>query len=240
MVKASATIKPQEAAHFSGLAADWWNPHGSSAMLHKLNPVRLAFIRAAINAHFRCDAKELMPLRGRSVLDAGCGAGLLCEPLARLGGNILGLDAAKKNIEVAQVHAAQSGLDIEYQAGELAQVRGQFDMVTCLEVLEHVQNPQVFMGQLADRLAKGGLMIISTPNRTALAKLLLVDAAEALGHVPKGTHDWSAFLTPQEARLQLEAVGLRILSTKGVYFTPAKGLHLSDTLALNYMFALSW
>lgn len=209
-------------------------------MLHKLNPVRLAFIRAAINAHFRCDAKELMPLRGRSVLDAGCGAGLLCEPLARLGGNILGLDAAKKNIEVAQVHAAQSGLDIEYQAGELAQVRGQFDMVTCLEVLEHVQNPQVFMGQLADRLAKGGLMIISTPNRTALAKLLLVDAAEALGHVPKGTHDWSAFLTPQEARLQLEAVGLRILSTKGVYFTPAKGLHLSDTLALNYMFALSW
>jgi 2-polyprenyl-6-hydroxyphenyl methylase/3-demethylubiquinone-9 3-methyltransferase len=198
--------------------------------------VRLGFVRAAVDAHFRGDSASLKPLMGKSVLDVGCGAGLLCEPLARLGGDVTGIDAAPENISVAKAHAAQSGLPINYRAGELAQQGlGQFDLVTSMEVIEHVADPAAFVGELAARLKPDGLMILSTPNRTAASRLLLVEAAERMGAVPRGTHDWHQFLTPGELTALLADVGLEVVEMLGIAFSPLKGLHLSDNLALNYI-----
>jgi 2-polyprenyl-6-hydroxyphenyl methylase / 3-demethylubiquinone-9 3-methyltransferase len=238
MANASAprTIKEQEAAHFGALAADWWDPKGSSAMLHKLNPVRLGFIRASVDAHFGGNPDGLKPLTGRSALDVGCGAGLLCEPLARLGAGVTGVDAAPENIEVATRHAAQSGLTIDYRAGELAEQKlGKFDLVTSMEVIEHVADPAAFVEGLAAHLKPEGLMILSTPNRTAASKLLLVEAAERLGQVPRGTHDWDQFLTPEELAALLNDAGLEVIEMRGIAISPLKGLHLSDNKALNYI-----
>jgi 2-polyprenyl-6-hydroxyphenyl methylase/3-demethylubiquinone-9 3-methyltransferase len=238
MANASAprTINEQEAAHFGALAADWWDPKGSSAMLHKLNPVRLGFIRAAVDAHFGSNPDGLKPLAGRLALDVGCGAGLLCEPLARLGANVTGVDAAPENIEVATRHAAQSGLKVDYRAGELAeQELGKFDLVTSMEVIEHVADPAAFVAGLAAHLKPDGLMILSTPNRTAATKLLLVEAAERLGQVPRGTHDWDQFLTPEELADVLDESGLEVVEMRGIAISPLKGLHLSDNKSLNYI-----
>jgi 2-polyprenyl-6-hydroxyphenyl methylase / 3-demethylubiquinone-9 3-methyltransferase len=242
MTKASAlatknnTIKADEAAHFGALAADWWDPKGSSAMLHKLNPVRLAFIRDAIDAHFGTERTARRPLAGRKILDVGCGAGLLCEPLARLGGQVTGVDAAPENIAVAAGHAAQSGLEIDYRAGELStQGLGRFDVVTSMEVIEHVADPADFVGQLVVHLAPDGLLLLSTPNRTAASKLFLVEAAERLGQVPRGTHDWDQFLTPEELEALLVDQGMKVEMMQGIAFSPSKGLHLSDNMALNYI-----
>ncbi len=238
MTKASIqrTIKPDEAAHFGALAADWWDPKGSSAMLHKLNPVRLGFIRSVLNDHFGFDTKAREPLAGRLALDVGCGAGLLCEPLARLGALVTGVDAAPENIAAASAHAAQSDLPILYRAGELAdQGLGKFDVVTSMEVIEHVADPADFIAQLVGHLAQDGLMILSTPNRTAASKLILVEAAERLGQVPRGTHDWDQFLTPDELTQLLQNAGLRVLNMQGIAFSPMRGLHLSDNMALNYI-----
>lgn len=207
-------------------------------MLHRLNPVRLGFIRAAIDRHFGTDAAGLKPLAGRTALDVGCGAGLLCEPLARLGAAVKGVDAAHENIEAAKRHAAQAGLDIDYRAGELAaQGLGQFDLVTSMEVIEHVADPADFVRQLAERLKPDGLMILSTPNRTAASRLLLVEAAERLGQVPRGTHDWDQFLTPEELSGLLADAQLEVVEMQGIAFSPLKGLHLSDNKALNYILA---
>ncbi len=233
-----STIDPQEAAHFGALAADWWDPRGSSAMLHKLNPVRLGFIRQQIDRHFGSDERSVKPLAGRAALDAGCGAGLLCEPLARLGAAVTGVDAAPENIAAAKAHARQSGLAIDYRAGELAGQRlGKFDLVTSMEVIEHVTDPGVFIADLAAHLKPDGLMILSTPNRTAASRLLLVEAAERLGQVPRGTHDWEQFLTPEELTALLAEAGLAVAEMRGIAFSPLKGLHLSDNLALNYILA---
>lgn len=230
------TIREAEAAHFGALADDWWNPAGSSAMLHRLNPVRLAFIREAIDRHWGGDVESISPLAGRSALDVGCGAGLLCEPLARLGARVSGVDAAPENIAAAREHAAGSGLDIDYRAGELDSLGlGRFDLVTCLEVIEHVADKPAFLAQLADRLAPGGLMILSTPNRTAASRVLMVGAAEALGAIPKGTHHWDDFVTPEELRDLLESAGLAMGEPRGISWSPAKGLHLSGDMALNYI-----
>src|SRR5688500_1919228 len=178
----SATIRPEEAAHFAALAKDWWDPKGSSAMLHRLNPVRLGFLREAIDLHWGGDVESVKPLAVRSALDVGCGAGLLCEPLARLGAAVTGVDAAFANVEAARHHAAGSGLAIAYRDGELAALGlGRFDLVTCLEVLEHVADKPAFVTALAQHLVPGGLMVLSTPNRTVQSRLLLVGAAEALG-----------------------------------------------------------
>jgi 2-polyprenyl-6-hydroxyphenyl methylase / 3-demethylubiquinone-9 3-methyltransferase len=235
---ASPTIKPQEAAHFGALAADWWDPKGSSAMLHKLNPVRLGFVRAAMDRHFGSDANGLKPLAGKSALDVGCGAGLLCEPLARLGAKVTGVDAAPENIEAAKMHAALGALVIDYRAGELAEQRlGKFDLVASMEVVEHVADPAAFIVGLAAHLKPGGLMILSTPNRTAASKLFLVEAAERLGQVPRGTHDWDQFLTPEELTALLADVGLEVTEMQGIAFSPLKGLHLSENKALNYILA---
>jgi 2-polyprenyl-6-hydroxyphenyl methylase / 3-demethylubiquinone-9 3-methyltransferase len=232
----TATIRPDEAAHFGRLAADWWDPKGSSAMLHKLNPVRLGFVRAAIDAHWRGDSRSVRPLTGKRALDVGCGAGLLCEPLARLGAALTGVDAAAENVAAAQAHAAGSGLDITYRHGDLAALGlGTFDLVTSMEVIEHVADKSAFIAALAASLAPGGLMVLSTPNRTVRSRLLLVEGAERIGMVPRGTHHWDDFVTPEELGALLTAAGLGMGEPKGIAWSPAKGLHLSDDMALNYI-----
>lgn len=232
----TATIRPEEAEHFGKLAADWWNPRGSSAMLHRLNPVRLRYIRDRIDAHWGIAAQERHPLAGKCALDVGCGAGLLCEPLARMGAAVTGVDAAVENIGAAREHAAAGGLSITYHAGELAGLgAGTFDLVTSMEVIEHVADPVAFIAQLAARVAPGGLMILSTPNRTALSKLLLVEAAERVGAVPRGTHDWSMFVKPAELEEMVDAAGMRVLDTTALSPSLATGFKLGGTDALNYL-----
>jgi 2-polyprenyl-6-hydroxyphenyl methylase/3-demethylubiquinone-9 3-methyltransferase len=233
---AAATINPAEAAHFGALAADWWDPKGSSAMLHRLNPARLRYIRQQIDAHWGLDSRDRRPLAGKRVLDVGCGAGLLTEPLARLGGQVTGVDAAPENIAAAQAHAAEQGLNIVYVAGDIAALDvGQYDLITSMEVVEHVTDPSAFIDALAARLALGGLLILSTPNRTALSRLLLVEAAERIGMVPRGTHDWDKFLTPAELSLIVEAAGLTVIDTNALSLSPAKGFVLGGSDALNYL-----
>jgi 2-polyprenyl-6-hydroxyphenyl methylase / 3-demethylubiquinone-9 3-methyltransferase len=233
MTNASAhtTINSKEAVHFGALASQWWDPKGSSAMLHKLNPVRLGFVRSALDGHFGGDRTARTPLVGKTVLDVGCGAGLLCEPLARLGGTVTGVDAAPENAAAATAHAAVSGLDIDYRSGELsAQGLGKFDVVTCMEVIEHVTDPAAFVGEIAAHLKPDGLLILSTPNRTTASKLFLVEAAERFGQ----------FLTPQELTALLEEVGLHITDMKGIAFSPMHGLHLGESKALNYILSASF
>lgn len=233
---ANATIRPEEAAHFAALARDWWDPSGSSAMLHKLNPVRLGFLREAVDHHWDGNPESVRPLAGKTALDVGCGAGLLCEPLARLGAEVTGVDAAPANVEAAALHAEGTGLDIRYMAGELATLGlGEFDLVTSLEVLEHVADKAAFVAGLARHLAPGGLMVLSTPNRTPQSRLLLVGAAEALGSVPRGTHHWDAFATPDELRALLAEAGLTMGDPRGITWSPLQGLHLSNDLSLDYI-----
>ena len=232
----ASTIRPSEAAHFGKLAAEWWDPRGSSAMLHRLNPVRLAFIRDAVDLHWRCKSAERRPLAGKRALDVGCGAGLLAEPLARLGASVTGVDAAAENIAAAQDHAAGSGLAVDYHCGDLGALGlGQFDLVTAMEVIEHVADKPAFVAALQVSLAPGGLMVLSTPNRTARSRLLLVEGAERLGMVPRGTHHWDDFVTPDELRALLAEAGLAMGEPQGIAWTPGKGLHLSDDCALNYI-----
>lgn len=231
-----ATIRPEEAAHFGSLARDWWDPNGSSAMLHRLNPVRLAYIREAIDLHWAGDIESITPLAGKSALDVGCGAGLLCEPLARMGARVIGVDASSENIVAAIDHAEGSGLEVHYRAGELGSLGlGQYDLVTCLEVVEHVADKAAFVAELVSHLAPDGLLVLSTPNRTPQSRLLLVEGAEFLGMVPKGTHHWDDFITPDEVRDLLRAAGLEVTDVRGISFGPLKGLHLSDSMALNYI-----
>lgn len=239
-----SSINPAEAAHFDALAADWWNPKGSSAMLHRLNPARLAYIRAAIDRHWGGDEKALKPLAGKRAIDVGCGAGLLAEPLARLGAEVTGVDAARENVAVAAAHAAASGLAIRYAHGDIAdpafaEPLGRFDLVTSMEVIEHVVDPSSFLDALAARLADGGLMILSTPNRTAASRLLLVDAAEAVGAIPKGTHDWDKFLTPDELETLAAASGLVISDLTGIGpDMKTRGFRTGGSTALNYIAVL--
>lgn len=230
----SGTIRPHEAAHFGAQATEWWDPKGSSAMLHKLNPVRLGFVRSAVDGHWPGGRDSRKPLLDKRALDVGCGAGLLCEPLARLGADVTGVDAAPENIAVARDHAAGMGLAIEYRAGELGSLGlGQFDLVTNMEVLEHVADKRAFIAQLAAHLAPGGLLILSTPNRTPASRALLVGAAELVGAVPRGTHDWDDFVTPDELTGLLSDAGLAVMEMRGIAFSPMKGFHLSDDMTLD-------
>ena len=238
MSDATATIRPDEAAHFGALAADWWDPKGSSAMLHRLNPVRLGFIRGAIDRHWGGDIESASPLAGKAAVDVGCGAGLLCEPLSRLGAEVTGVDAAPQNAAAAAAHAEAAGLDIRYMAGEIGTLDlGSFDLVTCMEVIEHVADKPAFLAALTAKLADDGLLILSTPNRTAASRLLLVGAAEAVGAVPRGTHHWDDFVTPEELTDLLADAGLTVTQTQGIAWRPGKGLHLSDDMSLNYILA---
>jgi len=181
-----SSVVAEEAAHFGKLAAEWWDPKGSSAMLHKLNPPRLRHIRATIDAHWGLEADTLRPLAGRRAADVGCGAGLLAEPLARMGAAVTAIDAAPENVAVAKLHADKQGLAIDYRAGGVEALAGeQFDLVTSMEVIEHVAEPAAFVAELAGLLAPGGIMILSTPNRTPLSHLAMITVAEGLGMVPR-------------------------------------------------------
>lgn len=230
------TIRPEEAAHFGALAREWWDPKGSSAMLHRLNPVRLGFVRAAVDVHWGGDIASRAPLSGKTALDVGCGAGLLCEPLARLAAEVTGVDAAPENVQAAAAHAERSGLDIRYMAGDVGTLDlGQFDLVTSMEVIEHVADKAAFVSALADTLAPGGLMVLSTPNRTVKSRVLLVEGAELTGMIPRGTHHWDDFITPEELGELLTDAGLTMGEPQGIAFSPTKGLHLSEDMALNYI-----
>jgi 2-polyprenyl-6-hydroxyphenyl methylase/3-demethylubiquinone-9 3-methyltransferase len=232
----NVTIRPEEADFFAGLARDWWNPKGPMASLHQVNPVRLAFMRDAIDAHWPGAAASAKPLADKAALDIGCGAGLVCEPLARLGAAVTGVDAAAENVAAASAHAEAMGLDIRYMAGEVAGLDiGIFDLVTCVEVIEHVADKRAFLRGVAARLAPDGLLVMSTPNRTTASRLLLVGAAEAVGYVPRGTHHWDDFITPEEFEDLLADAGLSVTAMRGIAWRPGKGLHLSDDMALNYI-----
>ena len=234
---ADSTILAEEVAQFGKLAADWWDPDGASAMLHKLNPVRLKYIRDWIDQHWQCDECSRTPLTGKTALDVGCGAGLLAEPLARLGARVTGIDATPEVIAVAREHAAAAGLDIDYRAGDVQELDGRFDLVTSLEVIEHVADPAAFLKALAARRAPGGLMILSTPNATSWSKLMMITLAEGLGQIPKGTHDFDRFISPERMKLLLADAGLQCLDVEGIAWSPTRGLHLSDDVRLNYLVA---
>lgn len=231
------SIVPEEAERFGALAGDWWDPDGRSAMLHKLNPVRLKYIRDQIDQHWQFDECSRRPLDGKTALDVGSGAGLLTEPLARLGAKVTGIDASPEVIEVARDHAGASGLDIDYRAGDVQQLEGQFDLITAMEVIEHVADPGAFVKALAKRLAANGLLVMSTPNATAWSKLMMIVIGEGVGQIPKGTHDFDKFITPERLKLLLADAGLKCLDVEGIAWSPTRGLHLSDDVRLNYLIA---
>src|SRR5579884_2114488 len=184
-----SSIVPEEVEQFGKLAGDWWDPDGASAMLHKLNPVRLKYIRDQVDQHWQCDECGRAPLTGKTALDVGCGAGLLTEPLARLGAPVTGIDAAPEVISIARDHARALGLEIDYQLGDVQELQGDFDLVTSMEVIEHVADPAAFVKALTRRLASGGLLIMSTPNATSWSRLMMITIGEGLGQLPRGTHD---------------------------------------------------
>jgi 2-polyprenyl-6-hydroxyphenyl methylase/3-demethylubiquinone-9 3-methyltransferase len=229
------SIVAEEAERFGRLASDWWDPNGASAMLHKLNPVRLKYVRDQIDQHWQCDECSRAPLAGRTALDVGCGAGLLAEPLARLGATVTGVDASRELIAVAEGHAAAAGLQIDYRAGEFAELDGEFDLITCMEVIEHVADPGSFVSALAKRLAPEGLLILSTPNATGWSKLLMITVAEGLGRIPRGTHDFDKFISPERMKVLLSDAGLKCVDVEGIAWSPTRGLHLSDDVRLNYL-----
>ena len=229
----ATTVDAREAAHFGRMAADWWDPTGSSAPLHQLNPPRLAYLRARTDAHWPVDAAGFRPLEGRRALDVGCGAGLLAEPLARLGAAVTGIDASAEVIAAARAHGGALGID--YRVGGIEVIgEERFDLVTAMEVIEHVADTAMFVRGLAGALAHDGLLVISTPNRTALSRLMLIGLAEGTGRIPRGTHDWHKFLTPDELTALLARAGLRVLDVQGLAFSPGRGFHLSDSVALDY------
>jgi 2-polyprenyl-6-hydroxyphenyl methylase / 3-demethylubiquinone-9 3-methyltransferase len=231
------SIVTEEAERFGKLAADWWDPDGASAMLHKLNPVRLKYIRDMIDQHWQCDECSRRPLEGKTALDVGCGAGLLAEPLARLGAKVSGIDAAPEVIAVAREHGAVMGLEIDYRVGDVLELEGQFDLITCMEVIEHVADPAAFIRALERRLAPEGLLILSTPNATGWSKLMMITLGEGLGQIPKGTHDFEKFISPERMKVLLIDAGLQCLDGEGIAWSPTRGLHLSDDIRLNYLIA---
>ena len=231
------SIKPSEAAHFGAMAGDWWDPDGASKMLHRLNPVRLGYIRDRIDQHWHLDECTLRPLTGKSALDVGCGAGLLAEPLARMGGQVTAVDAAPELIVAAKAHSEAAGLTIDYRAVGVEALDGKFDLVTAMEVVEHVADPRAFVASLAARLAPGGLLILSTPNRTAWSRLLTITLAEGFGKIPRGTHHYDEFITPDEMTAMLAEAGLVVDDIEGIAMSPMRGLHLSEDVRLNYLVA---
>jgi 2-polyprenyl-6-hydroxyphenyl methylase/3-demethylubiquinone-9 3-methyltransferase len=232
---AQTSIVPEEAEHFGRLASDWWDPDGRSAMLHKLNPVRLKYIRDQIDQHWQVDECSRTPLEGKSALDVGCGAGLLAEPLARLGARVTGIDASPEVIAVAQGHADRMGLAIDYRIGDVQKLEGQFDLITAMEVIEHVADPAAFVTALARLLAPNGLLVMSTPNATGWSRLLMITVAEGLGQIPRGTHEFERFIAPDKMKVLLADAGLKCRDVEGIAWSPTRGLHLSDDVRLNYL-----
>ena len=234
---AETSIVQEEIEQFGKLAGDWWDPKGASAMLHKLNPVRLGYVRDWIDQHWALDEHSRRPLEGKTALDVGCGAGLLAEPLARLGAKVTAIDPAAELIEAAREHAAGQGLDIDYRESAIENLKGTFDLITSMEVIEHTADPQQFLNDLAKRLAPNGLLIISTPNATAWSRLITITLAEGFGAIPKGTHDFEKFISPERMKQLMANAGLKCLDVEGIAFSPTRGLHLSEDLRLNYLVA---
>jgi 2-polyprenyl-6-hydroxyphenyl methylase/3-demethylubiquinone-9 3-methyltransferase len=237
LTRTSTSIVPEEVKQFASHAGDWWDPYGSEAMLHKLNPVRLKYIRDMIDQHWALDEHSRTPLEGKSALDVGCGAGLLAEPLARLGAKVTAIDASPELIAVAREHAAAMGLEIDYRAGAVEELKSRFDLITCMEVIEHVADPATFVAALAKRLAPNGLLVLSTPNQTSWSRLMMIVIGEGTGQIPKGTHDYDKFITPERMKALLADAGLTCLDVEGIAWSPTRGLHLSDDVSLNYLAA---
>jgi 2-polyprenyl-6-hydroxyphenyl methylase / 3-demethylubiquinone-9 3-methyltransferase len=239
-MSAASTIDEAEVARFSALAAEWWDPHGKMAVLHKFNPVRLGYIRDAACKRFDRNAKQLGSLKGLRILDIGCGGGILCEPLARLGATVLGADPSEKNIAAAKLHAEQSELAIDYRvatAEALADAGERFDTVLAMEVVEHVADVKLFVSRCAEMVQPGGLMIAATINRTLKSFALAIVGAEyVLRWLPRGTHTWDKFVTPDELEIAMERAGLATTDERGViYNLLADRWELSADTDVNYM-----
>ena len=234
------TINPEEIAKFAAMADEWWDPKGKFKPLHKFNPVRLGYVRDKVIAQFGKDSTVRRPLEGVRILDIGCGGGLLSEPLARLGATMVGVDAGEKNIRIAELHARQSGLEIDYRAttAEALDASGErFDAVLNMEVVEHVDNVPLYMKSCASLVNPGGLLFTATINRTPRAYALAIIGAErVLGWLPKGTHDFRKFLTPDEISALCARNGLKVIDKTGVVFHPlADEWRRSRDLGVNYM-----
>jgi 2-polyprenyl-6-hydroxyphenyl methylase/3-demethylubiquinone-9 3-methyltransferase len=244
MSVAASSIDPAEVARFSAVADQWWDAHGKFAPLHKFNPIRLGLIREQALARFDRDGKTARPFEGLRLLDIGCGGGLLSEPMIRLGFAVTGVDASERNIGVARVHAERGGLKIDYRAStaEALIEAGEtpFDVVLNMEVIEHVADPAAYLADCSRLLAPGGLMIVATLNRTlrslAFAK---IGAEYVLGWLPKGAHDWSKFLTPDELIAMAQGPGLTVDGPFGVSYDPLGDRWFrSDDCGINYMIAV--
>lgn len=238
---AGRSVDAAEVAKFSRLAARWWDPQGEMEPLHRMNPIRLSFLRAQAVRHFGLDGESLTPLAGLRVLDVGCGAGLLCEPLARLGAEVTGIDAAEASLAVARAHAAASGLAIDYRhasAESLAEAGERFDLVTALEVVEHVGDVPAFLAACCALVRPGGALALSTINRTPRAFAFAIVGAEyLLRKLPRGTHDWRRFLKPSELAAGLRPQGLAVAELAGMVYEPLSGdwrLSRRD-LGINYL-----
>jgi 2-polyprenyl-6-hydroxyphenyl methylase/3-demethylubiquinone-9 3-methyltransferase len=234
------TIDTGEVAHFSALAAEWWNPNGKFRPLHKFNPVRLAYIRDAIAARFGRDPHAARPFEGLRILDIGCGGGLLCEPMARLGAEVVGADASATNIEVAKLHAEQSGVSIDYRnttAEDLADAGERFDVVLNMEVVEHVSDVEFYIAKCAEMVKPGGVMFIATINRTLKALGLAIIGAEyVLRWLPRGTHQFGKLVRPEELEKALAPTGMQIIDRTGVVYHPlADRWQVSKDMDVNYM-----
>jgi 2-polyprenyl-6-hydroxyphenyl methylase / 3-demethylubiquinone-9 3-methyltransferase len=239
---AASSVDPAEVAQFSALAAEFWDPRGKMRMLHRINPLRLRFIRDHACRKFGRDAGRLDCLAGLRILDIGCGGGLLSEPLARLGASVVGADPSSSNIEVARRHAAESGLAIDYRAAAaeaLAAAGESFDLVLAMEVVEHVADVRAFIDSCAAMVKPSGLMIAATINRTLKSFALAIVGAEyVLGWLPRGTHHWDKLVTPNELEAAMERAGLRFTEIKGViYDLFADAWRLSEDTDVNYMVA---
>ncbi len=238
-----STVDPAEVAKFEAMAAEWWDLNGKFKPLHMLNPTRLDYITRQIAAEFGRDLEAPTPFSGLRILDIGCGGGLLCEPMARLGATIVGVDAAPRNIPVAQVHAQQSGLTIDYRHGtaeDMAADGEQFDVVLNMEVVEHVADPQAYLTACQQLLKPGGIHICSTINRNPKSFAMAIIGAEwIMRWLPKGTHEWDKFITPEELFSMLSRAGLNPVDRKGFKFNPlAWSWSISDNdLSVNYVTA---
>ena len=242
-MSATSSIDPAEVAKFEAMAAEWWNPNGKFKPLHQMNPCRLDYITSQIAAEFDRDLTAPLPFKGLRILDIGCGGGLLSEPMARLGADVVGADAAPRNIPVAAVHAQKAGLIIDYRhttAEDLAAANEQFDVVLNMEVVEHVADPGAYLTACQQLLKPGGLMLCSTLNRNVKSYGMAIIGAEwVMRWLPKGTHDWSKFITPDELYSLLRSAGLDPVDRKGMVFNPVKwswSLSARD-LSCNYVTA---
>ncbi|HVU43722.1 MAG TPA: bifunctional 2-polyprenyl-6-hydroxyphenol methylase/3-demethylubiquinol 3-O-methyltransferase UbiG [Xanthobacteraceae bacterium] len=238
--KSAGTIDAGEVAHFTRLSGQWWDPRGPWATLHRFNPVRLGYIRDRTAAHFSRDPARLDSLAGLRILDIGCGGGVLSEPLARLGATMVGADPVEENIAAAAHHAAQAGLAIDYRsttAEALAEAGERFDVVLAMEVVEHVADVDLFIEAAADLVKPGGLMFVATLNRTMKSFALAIVGAEyILRWIPRGTHRWDKFITPDELELALEQAGLHVIDEAGVIYNVfADRFQLSTDMDANYM-----